>query len=500
MGCLFRCFRSSKHKKSGDQTNETCETVQPVEPIEKGSDNAIQLVKDSKDEGEEQINGISSKKVAFDLNVTRHEELSTQEAKNFPVECEKEKEEEKRGETENEACTLSKSDSTDDESEDRYIELVEKGEIEKDQAVVVEENSESLFSLSIESTKQVSSYEAGEKEVNSPIAAAIHGLPDGELEPIGLNQSATDSAESLDSSKSLFSLSVGSKQQVSASGAGEKEVNGPIAAAIHDLPDQEIKPIGLNQGATDSAKSLDSSESLFSLSTGSGQQASASEAGEKEVTSPMKIHGWTNQKIRPIGLNQTEGERRKYVGSVLNMVENLTQWRAAKERRSTPLKKDQEKENISTAKEISIPFSAEEPSFKSPIRSSRQRSSCSKREGNEIAVDTSLSSWLVESETTPASRNSPNSVGNSPVGGNAFRSYEDRPILGALTIEELKQLSASSSPKRSPGHSPDEMAIIGTVGSYWSLTAQALDSYSPSSCKGKPCTIKKNRELCRIGE
>jgi len=71
----------------------------------------------------------------------------------------------------------------------------------------------------------------------------------------------------------------------------------------------------------------------------------------------------------------------------------------------------------------------------------------------EIAVDASLSNWLVTSETTPTMKTRP--IGLEPIsheqsvspGSNAVVSIEDRPILGALTVEELKQFSASSSPR-----------------------------------------------------
>lgn len=81
-----------------------------------------------------------------------------------------------------------------------------------------------------------------------------------------------------------------------------------------------------------------------------------------------------------------------------------------------------------------------------------------KREENEIGVDTSLSSWLVE--FSPG--NSVGSVGNSP--SERRVGLVDRPILGSLTVEEIT----------------DEKAIvIGTVGSYLRHTGQAtgISSY-----------------------
>jgi hypothetical protein len=127
----------------------------------------------------------------------------------------------------------------------------------------------------------------------------------------------------------------------------------------------------------------------------------------------------------------------------LKPIENLTQLKAVQAKITTPLE-NQAKENI--------------------------------------AVDTSLSSWLVESEFTPTmSKNSSDSVGNSPSEKeNSRRNVEDRPIVGALTGSELKQFSASTYPKWSRSRSPDEKVLIGTVGSYWRHTGQCMDLDSGS--------------------
>jgi hypothetical protein len=85
----------------------------------------------------------------------------------------------------------------------------------------------------------------------------------------------------------------------------------------------------------------------------------------------------------------------------------------------------------------------------------------------EASVDASLSTWL-GSSGTPES----NSVRSySPI------SREDRPILGALTVEDIKISSANSSPRRSrsPSPSPDDMPILGTVGAYWNCSAKGAD-------------------------
>ncbi|KAF3613075.1 putative dolichyl-diphosphooligosaccharide--protein glycosyltransferase subunit 3B-like [Capsicum annuum] len=86
-----------------------------------------------------------------------------------------------------------------------------------------------------------------------------------------------------------------------------------------------------------------------------------------------------------------------------------------------------------------------------------QKESSLKRQENEVvAVDTSLSSWLVQSsqDDTPNSKNSGGSVGNLPV---------DRPILGALRLEELKD---------------EKNSAIGTIGSYLRHTGQQATGIS----------------------
>jgi hypothetical protein len=196
----------------------------------------------------------------------------------------------------------------------------------------------------------------------------------------------------------------------------------------------------------------ESSESLFSLSIDSRKQVSAIETGEKEVNSPMP-------ELKTIGSNPSARDRSQSVHLVLKPIENLTQLKAVQAKITTPLE-NQAKENI--------------------------------------AVDTSLSSWLVESEfTPPTSKNSSDSVGNSPSEKeNSRRNVEDRPILGALTVAELKQFSASTSPKWSRSRSPDEkVVVIGTVGSYWRHTGQSMDSDSGSSSLEMNKTRSRNKEV-----
>ncbi|KAK9265844.1 hypothetical protein L1049_027077 [Liquidambar formosana] len=221
----------------------------------------------------------------------------------------------------------------------------------------------------------------------------------------------------------------------------------------------------------------------------------------EEVDNPMLMCGSPEREVKAIGSNRNARDRSAYVHSVLNPVENLTQWKAVKAKGTTPLK--HQKENFTLDQEPCISFSLE-PSFKQSSSNFKSKSEHPKHLNQEIAVDTSLSNWLVSSESTPINKASTIALETTmpersmSQGSNSLRSMDDRPILGALTVEELKQFSASSSPRRSPSRSPDEMPIIGTVGTYWSHTDSDKDSGSVSSYKGIPNTTSKYREDKRV--
>ncbi|KAJ9169658.1 hypothetical protein P3X46_017821 [Hevea brasiliensis] len=218
----------------------------------------------------------------------------------------------------------------------------------------------------------------------------------------------------------------------------------------------------------------------------------------EEIESPAVVSGLPERELKP---NPNVRDRSAYVHSVLNPVENLTQWKAVKAKGTPPLK--QQKENFTLGQEPRISFSSE-PSFRELQFCFNMKSDQSKKSNQEIAVDASLSNWLGSSENTTINKPSTIDLGtitpekSMSLGSNSPRSFEDRPILGALTVEELKQISLSSSPRRSPSHSPDEMAIIGTVGTYWNHSGSGNDSGSVSSFKGIPNTTSKYREDKRV--
>ncbi|XP_015968128.1 uncharacterized protein LOC107491727 [Arachis duranensis] len=193
----------------------------------------------------------------------------------------------------------------------------------------------------------------------------------------------------------------------------------------------------------------------------------------EEVENPMVN---CDSDLRSIGLNPNARDRSGYVHPVLNPVENLIQWKAVKAKRTPPLRS--QKENYVSSEESWVGLNAE-PSFRDKSKTDPSK---------EIAVDASLSNWLDSSEATPVKKAS--SVGlnvdtpASSQGSNSVISHEDRPILGALTAEELKQFSVSCSPRKLASRNPDEKAIIGSVGTYWNVMGTSEDTGSATSFKG----------------
>jgi hypothetical protein len=204
----------------------------------------------------------------------------------------------------------------------------------------------------------------------------------------------------------------------------------------------------------------------------------------EEVESP--IIATCERDLKTIGFNPNARDRSVYVHPVLNPVENLSQWKIVKAKR-TPRLRPQKENYACSDHELQVAFGVKEVSEPDMPKMLNQ----------EIRVDASLSNWLGSSETTPIKKAGLYAIGGTPErstsqGSNSMISLEDRPILGALTVEEIKQFSATSSPRKSPCKSPDEMPIIGTVGSYWSSNE---DSGSASSFKGIPNTTSKYREV-----
>ncbi|KAK7332834.1 hypothetical protein VNO80_29590 [Phaseolus coccineus] len=467
MTCFLSCFSTSKRRnqlRSKDATHSQTHVgegaVEPLARQKTAVEELIDCIAESKIKNEEQLN--SSAEI---------------------------KEEREKASREGEAPQI-------DEKKDEH-----EGDDEISQRLHQEESSESLFSLSVCSRKKVSDAETVEPEVNSPIqlvctrevSQALGSSRNAPAQNVSPVLSPTEKFTSENPSKEK-------EEEYSGKGLIEKlDYNeGEKGKATHpvlqhryrDCPYDEYDDVNLDASDLDSMLEDDdphsgkrergeegtvvnrtwvqeeSSESLFSLSADSRIRISSAEA-ENEVDSLVSAYG-TNR------ITQKEAQGRiPDVSSVMNPIKNLTKGRAVKATEEHPLKID--KENIKlVVQDANIPVSPE-PTLKLSNPKARQFSDNKRRQ--EIGVDTSLSSWLVESETTPVSINSTSSVGEQTPKGRRGSpwSHEDRPILGALTVEEIRMYSLSAPSRRFRSRSPDETPIIGTVGSYWTHTEQSMD-------------------------
>lgn len=200
-------------------------------------------------------------------------------------------------------------------------------------------------------------------------------------------------------------------------------------------------------------------ESVLTSSRESTTENSPVRLIHEEVESHVIKTGLLENEFERLAHKTNARDRSVYVNSVLNPIENITQWKAVKSKGTKPQKKN---------------FNGD--------------SDQSKYQTQEIAVNASLSNWLVPSEVSSAKKMSRSELETMSQGSNSVMSFEDRPILGALTIDELKQISVSSTPRKSPNQSFDEMPIIGTVGTYWNHSDSAKSPESVSSHKGIPNT------------
>ncbi|RRT39388.1 hypothetical protein B296_00046442, partial [Ensete ventricosum] len=144
---------------------------------------------------------------------------------------------------------------------------------------------------------------------------------------------------------------------------------------------------------------------------------------------------------RPILLARgNRRDRRHTVHSVLNPVENVSQWKEVKVR-AAPAKKNSTKENVGAEKENQT-----EPMVK-----------VKKPSKQEAPVEASLSSWLSWSENSTVEGQGP-ALSNSQDRRNSWFSREERrPVLG-----DVKQASkVASSPARFPSRSTEGDSNLG---------------------------------------
>ncbi|XP_020584860.1 uncharacterized protein LOC110027684 [Phalaenopsis equestris] len=213
-----------------------------------------------------------------------------------------------------------------------------------------------------------------------------------------------------------------------------------------------------------------------------------------DVTKPNHTTTESNTDVElPFSSKASVRDRSRYINSVLNPVENISHWKELKVRPTSKNPSNKKFEPNTRS------FISPEPTFSEAERPHKSFSSNPNPDDfgkQEIALDASLSNWLVSpNNSKPEPQRSNSMLSNSSI------SQEERPILGALTIEDIKHSSRTSSPRKSPSWSAEEVPIVGTVGGYWSSKSGEESSSSWSSIseeRGIPNTTGKYREDKRV--
>jgi hypothetical protein len=157
-----------------------------------------------------------------------------------------------------------------------------------------------------------------------------------------------------------------------------------------------------------------------------GQFSSLSVSSQKRNSSTKLGDEGTTENLKPLGDSNEGGLRsRQYVHSVLKPVENLSQWKAVKAKGTQP-PKQQRKENVASEQH--------------PPLSSLSNISHSTALMQEIAVDASLSNWVVPPDSYQK-KTASNDVETNPSKKSLFdstypwRNKEDTHISDIATSE-----------------------------------------------------------------
>lgn len=159
------------------------------------------------------------------------------------------------------------------------------------------------------------------------------------------------------------------------------------------------------------------SEKFMSLSVSSNKRDSLTEFAEEKSENMNLNEGG----LKSLGMNRNARTRSQYVYSVLNPVENLSQWKAVKAKGMPPVKR-QRKENIAA-----LDQQARKPT-------------------PEIAVDASLSNWLFSADSCQSRATSITKSNNILVDAISSKknSIEDMPILDNINLEASQQINCSN--------------------------------------------------------
>ncbi|KAK4856516.1 hypothetical protein QYF36_018390 [Acer negundo] len=175
------------------------------------------------------------------------------------------------------------------------------------------------------------------------------------------------------------------------------------------------------------------------------QLNSQSMADEEKFNSHMQLTASKDGELKPVESIRNARNRSQYISSVLNPVENLTQWKAIKAR--TAPTKHPRMENIALEQEQSVPFSLKPSSNLYPF-DLESKYNQSKPLLQEIAVNASLSNWLASPNSnkskaaTSITNGRINSIENIPSKKNMFDRSCSQQSREQRLISEITNLEA----------------------------------------------------------
>lgn len=174
-------------------------------------------------------------------------------------------------------------------------------------------------------------------------------------------------------------------------------------------------PISRELSSSDGETSVEeeSSDSLFSISIESTDHSYGGVIADKEVSSPVRAENQAIKNPQSRCFGRIDRAEDKCPGTVLNPVENLLPSRSPVGRATSPLKNHSKEENKENAD--GLPENILRPRLKLPDCILKPSSLQDSPQIRDISVDASLSSWLVESDSTPESQRSVGSFRYSPL-------------------------------------------------------------------------------------
>ncbi|XP_074381232.1 uncharacterized protein LOC141723336 isoform X2 [Apium graveolens] len=257
--------------------------------------------------------------------------------------------------------------------------------------VVREESSDSLFSVSVESRKQCNGLGNVDRLVQEESPDSLFSVSVGSKKKVNVAENGDDQEES---SNSRFRVPVESRNQLNDQDNVDQLVQEESSDSLFSVSVGSQKKANAAENV-DRLVQEESSDSLFSVSFESRKQVNAVKTDENEVNSPITF-GLKH-------ISKIPNPSPALADSVLGPIENFTtlkkEIKVTTDNTCIELKED-EKENLCSVQGLNFipPFSIEEPSLKklNNTVSKQKKGSHSKAGSSPIAVDSSLSSWLVK--------------------------------------------------------------------------------------------------------